>query len=877
MSENCLKLSEVDGNNRSIEGEVVLAINVKGKKMGFSILDCSNKVLRVLNQDYTLSFATNYHSESILDSGAGNYLDEIISIVESLFLQNRPSVCVVSSRINPVCKEKIADKCKTIRCRVELLGNDLFNNINEFNSIELITSEDGGYLLNLLRKGEESISITRTTVSAIISYFLEYCQDEDHLDASRSSMRTTQSQAQNIIHFIEAINLGDRMLLDSETIASLNIFPETKYGQDKMIESGNFSIFEHFNKTSSALAKHILTNWLLFPLTNISQIKARSDTVGLFVHPGNSNLFDDLCSKIQKCPNMYSILNNLKTGNTSFKNWLQLYSFLEEGCDIYYILSSFPPEGISSESIITEIVEKFNIKAIRDIKQRVESIIDIGETEGCRKVRLLEGLDENLDEYRRNFNDIETILADTAYKEEQNIKRYRIEKCHNSDDLTKRFLNIIYIPQIGYLASITRSFTNRKLLEETLNWSLSFETSTTAYFVTPFTIELNDLYGDIYSFILDIEVEILQDLQEYILQFEGELYYLYRKIGELDVLRSFATVAQSYSYIEPTLKETDCSIHITNGRHPLYETITKTYIPNSLSLRGSSFTDNNWQTDNKKRVALVTGANGSGKTVFLTQIGLIVYLSQIGSYVPADNAIVGITDRILTRIHSKESLLVNRSTFENDMMQMSNCICLSTERSLLLVDEFGKGTDSIDGPALFGSIIKYFSENKRCPRVVACTHFSELFQRNILSTNIEGVQFLQTEVYITPKQQEDFSNIYCTENDRSSNVFLYNIIPGLSTDSLGLLCAKICGMKEEIVKRAVEFSKIMTEGGDIVDYCSIFSKSETEVFQKNQEIIKEFLQWDLDLETTTSQDILAQKLNSILSGYKIQKEFLLDL
>lgn len=870
-------VSDVPGNSSSVEEEVILAIDIKGKKIGFSILDCSSKVLKILDQDYTLSFITSCQIGTNFSASTSRYLDEIVSIVDSLLLQNRPTICIVSSRINPDCIEQIENKCDATHCKLELLGNDMFNNTSDFDFINIASSEDGGYLLSLLQKGEELVSVTRSTVSAVFGYYLDFSQGEKYVDTSRSNIRITNSGKQNIIQYIEAITLSNRMLLDAATLRSLNIFPEAKYGQDKMVENGNFSIFQLFNKTSSKLAKSILMNWLLFPLIDISEIKARSGIVSLLVHPNNSILFNDLCFKLKKCPNMQSILNSLKTGNATFKEWVNLHYFLVNSSDIYYILSSFSMENVSSKNIITEIVKNVRVKIMKDIKQRIESIINIGETNECKKIQLRDGLDENLDTYRHDFGEIEKILEDKAYEEELNIKKYFIEKLPNKTSLSERFLNILYIPQIGYLASVNNSFREREILEEIFNWHCSFETSTTTYFVTPFTIELNDSYGDIYSFILDLQVEILHDLQEYVLQFENELYYCYRKIAELDVLTSFATVAQFFSYTEPSLTEDDCSIHVSNGRHPLYETIVKSYIPNSISLNGSFFKDNNWQTDGKTRIALVTGANGSGKTVYLTQIGLIVYLAQIGSFVPADNARIGIVDRILARIHSKESLSINRSSFENDMMQMSNCVSLCSERSLLLVDEFGKGTDPVDGPALFGSIIKYFSENSKCPRIVACTHFSELFQEDILSTDIKGIQFLRTEIFINARLKEDINDSYVIGNDKNVNVFLYTIVPGLSANSLGVLCAKICGMKEEIIKRASEFSKLIVEGRDLVTYCSVLNHSEEKTFQRNQEIIKEFLQWDLDLETMTSPEVLAQKLISILDGYKIPKELSLDL
>ncbi|SMN18283.1 similar to Saccharomyces cerevisiae YDL154W MSH5 Protein of the MutS family, forms a dimer with Msh4p that facilitates crossovers between homologs during meiosis [Maudiozyma saulgeensis] len=853
-------------------GGILFALDIKGKKLGCSILECSSKILKVLDHDYQLSISTNYREQLNGNISSYRYVDEINNLVELFFIQYRPTVFIVSSRMNPDSLLYIEKQCRETNCTLQLEPNELFNHKEKLNFGDSNLNADGGTLVKLLQNCDETLLVTISTVTAILNYLNKNSNNNESINSSGNWVNLQNLAQKKIIQYVDALSLSDRMLLDSNTISALNILPPIKYGQDKMIENGSFSIFQLFDRTSSTLAKHLLKNWLLFPLTNINDIKARSDIVKLFVQPTNSILFDDLKTKLTKCHNMYSVFYSLRDGNTTYRTWLYLHDFLSKGIEILYLLSSFSLQNIESSNVVTQMLHIINIKDIRNMKAKIESVINIEETSETKNMVLIQGLDDNLDKYHQEFRDIELILEDKAFEEEQNIKNYLSGLYHKKNNLSERFLNIIYIPQMGYLAALPKVFPFQEILSSQFKWHLTFDTSTTLYFTTSFTQELDESYGDVYSFILDLEVEIIHELQEYILSYEKDVLYFYRKIAELDILSSFATTAQLFSYTEPILTEDNCCINIIEGRHPLYESIVESYIPNSLELIGGNFKNTCWQDNENQRIVLLSGANGSGKTVFLTQIGLIVYLAHIGSFVPATRTEIGITDRIFTRIHSKESLLVNRSSFENDTMQMSSCMSLCTEKSLLLIDEFGKGTDSIDGPALFGSIIKYFSESTACPRVVACTHFSELFQKDVLSTDIRGVQFLQTEVFISNETKTKIDQDYSFNQQNNVNIFLYSIAPGLSTDSLGILCAKVCGMKETIIKRASELSRIMKNGENITQYCSTLMNEEIEAFERDQQVIKEFLAWDLDLEFTTSEYGLLKKLKAILKGHKVQRD-----
>lgn len=156
-------------------------------------------------------------------------------------------------------------------------------------------------------------------------------------------------------------------------------------------------------------------------------------------------------------------------------------------------------------------------------------------------------------------------------------------------------------------------------------------------------------------------------------------------------------------------------MQIENGRHVLLESCLKLVVSNDIEYK------------NKERMIIITGANFSGKSIFLNQTALIVVLAQIGCAIPATCAVIGMVDKLLTRILSRESLEKRQSTFAIDINQLSKCIDHKTERSLVIIDEFGKGSDSIDSPALLGGTLVYFASQNDCPRCIISTHFMELF------------------------------------------------------------------------------------------------------------------------------------------------------
>jgi len=223
-------------------------------------------------------------------------------------------------------------------------------------------------------------------------------------------------------------------------------------------------------------------------------------------------------------------------------------------------------------------------------------------------------------------------------------------------------------------------------------------------------------------------------------------------------------------------------------------------------------------------IKIITGPNYSGKSVYLKQIGLIVYMTHIGSFVPADGAIIGLCDRIFTRIHTRETVSLAESTFMIDCHQLSLMIQHSTQRSLLLVDEFGKGTNPQDGMALMCATIEHFMLKEECPKVLITTHF------------IEAVEFLKRKSKNTEFLMMDF---IAADEGHDDIVFLYKVVPGVSEQSYGHQCALAAGVPDEIIERA---SKALQHFATGITLNPISRGSLTMEYYKN--ITDKFLDFD---------------------------------
>eukprot|EP01026_Neomeris_dumetosa_P069295 TRINITY_DN68390_c0_g1_i5.p1 TRINITY_DN68390_c0_g1~~TRINITY_DN68390_c0_g1_i5.p1 ORF type:complete len:389 (+),score=36.89 TRINITY_DN68390_c0_g1_i5:144-1169(+) len=282
-----------------------------------------------------------------------------------------------------------------------------------------------------------------------------------------------------------------------------------------------------------------------------------------------------------------------------------------------------------------------------------------------------------------------------------------------------------------------------------------------------------------------MEGNICTELIRRLEAFGVQLHMACAMAGELDCIIAMADMARENNYCKPTLTKENLII-IKQGRHPLTELLVKNYIPNDTIIYPE-----------ESRIHIITGPNLSGKSCYAKQVALIVYLAHIGSYVPADEAMIGITDRIFTRLNSVDSSNNTASSFLTDLTQISSMLRMATSRSLLIVDEFGKGTLAEDGVGLLCGSLQWLSDLHYPPRVLAVTHFTDVLKQDYLPIN-QNISRFTMAVHVAKDVEGGDESDPLTQNI----VFLYKLVEGIASPSFGIYCAKIAGIEEAILQRA---------------------------------------------------------------------------
>ncbi|XP_060164544.1 mutS protein homolog 5 isoform X8 [Globicephala melas] len=330
----------------------------------------------------------------------------------------------------------------------------------------------------------------------------------------------------------------------------------------------------------------------------------------------------------------------------------------------------------------------------------------------------------------------------------------------------------------------------------------------------------------------DQETLLMYQLQCQVLARAAVLTQVLDLASRLDVLLALASAARDYGYSRPRYSPRLLGVRIQNGRHPLMELCARTFVPNSAECGGY-----------KGRVKVITGPNSSGKSIYLKQVGLITFMALVGSFVPAEEAEIGAVDAIFTRIHSCESISLGLSTFMIDLnQQVAKAVNNATERSLVLIDEFGKGTNTVDGLALLAAVIRHWlALGPTCPHIFVATNFLSLIQLQLLPQG-PLVQYLTME----------------TCEDGNDLVFFYQVCEGVANASHASHTAAQAGLPEKLVARGKEVSDLICSGKPIKPVKELLKEKQMENCQM---LVDKFLKLDLedpslDLDIFMRQEVL---------------------
>ena len=637
------------------------------------------------------------------------------------------------------------------------------------------------------------------------------------------------------IHDIVRAKASKHMSVSADTFSALHIFATERHPLLASKGSGNskegFSLFSLLDRTRSRAGRVQLREWMINPLIDVAAIKARQDGVELFMIPEMHNIarnilklmerisaVDKIIFRIQKCCAKYQdilALTKALSSATAIIDTIQeeLLWKLRQQC-VSQIDNDHRESNNAAErewnnqcELYINYVELFlhrcNVTSLQNLFDRITSIIDEEATYECKHIVIRTGFNPQLDKFKEEFDRLEEPLLMIGERVNQRIPHLQ------------NMIKVIFLPQVGFLVALHDQIDWREPGVLTEDFAFIFTEAGRSYFKNDEVRELDEGIGDLDAYIKDIEALIMADMEDDILDCEGELRSTFTAIAELDCTLAFAACALDNKYVRPDVvpAEENC-IQILNGRHPLQEIIMD-----------SKFIPNNTNLNSENRVNVITGPNFSGKSCYARQVGILVFMTQIGSFIPCDAACISIVDQILARFGAVETCAVPQSSFQLDLSQMGTTLRRATPNTLVIIDEFGKGTSPASGIALLTAALKRFS-TIQC-KVLCTTHFLEMFSMGLVIDGRKGIKALQMAVHIPGHSDDDAVPLFVLEE-------------GVASSSAGLVCAKIAGVKEAVIKRANEIVEAVKERRKVQPLVEIL-RSHLDLSTVAKEVLHEFI------------------------------------
>ena len=691
----------------------------------------------------------------MLDEGKNNF-------ISSAFMANKKiglSFCDISTGelfITEISGEDLQDQLQdqliSYNPREILIGGEIvnFKTLPNFikeklsASVEMLTDDEFGYSIcldamknqfkendvNSIKDKKEMVS----SVGALLSY-----------------LKVTQITGYERINTFEVYNENQYMNLDYNTRRNLEL-TRTMMNKEK-----KGSLIWLLDKTKTAMGKRLLRYWLEHPLLNIGTILNRQSAI--------ADLVDDTVQRLEITESLIGIfdierlMTKIVYGNANARELRSLCGAFENLPQIKNLISKF------DSSLMRKLTE--DIDPLEDIHQLIDTAIEEEPPFSVREGGLIkEGYNEELDAVRSDMNNSTSLLAqiELEQKEKTGIPK----------------LKVGYNRVFGYYIEVTNSYKDKVPEEYIRKQTL---TNCERYI----TQELKDLEGRILgakdrSF--GMEYAIFDDIRKVVANNLDRIEKTAKAIATLDVLTSLANVASDNNYTRPEVNQSS-KIILKDSRHPVVEALLSgaPFVPNDVTLNNDS-----------NRVAIITGPNMAGKSTYMRQVALIVLMAQMGSFVPASYAEIGVVDSIFTRVGASDDLASGQSTFMVEMNEVANIVKKATKNSLLILDEIGRGTSTYDGMSIARAVLEFVADKKKLgAKALFATHYHEL---TVMENLLDGVKNYNIAV---KKRGDDIT-------------FLRRIIPGGADDSYGIEVAKLAGLPDWIIKRAKEILKELTSG-----------------------------------------------------------------
>jgi len=554
----------------------------------------------------------------------------------------------------------------------------------------------------------------------------------------------TQHKKLHHISSIHRISEDKYVWMDRFTIRNLELYNSTSLNA--------VTLLDVIDKTISPMGGRLLKRWLALPLKDINRIKKRHDIVKYLID--NDAFYDLAFFHIKQISDIERLVSKVATGKVNPREVVLLKNSLKA---ILPIKEAAEKSKNQSLKIIGEQLQ--NCKTLID---KVTKTINEDAPIHLNKGKVIAaGVSEELDDLRSISNSGKEYLDNMLARETERT---------GINSLKIAFNNVF-----GYYIEV-RNLHKDKVPEE---WIRKQTLVNAERYITEELKEYESKILGAEEKIGKLEHELFAELTSSLLDYIQPIQLNAQLIGQIDCLMSFADLAKQNNYVRPQLDETS-DLEIKNGRHPVIEKqlpLGEEYIANDVVLNR-----------NQQQIIMITGPNMSGKSAILRQTALIVLLAQMGSYVPAQNARIGIVDKIFTRVGASDNISMGESTFMVEMNETASILNNITERSLVLLDEIGRGTSTYDGISIAWAIAEYLHEHPSKAKTLFATHYHEL---NDMTKTFERIKNFNVSV----KELKD--NV----------IFLRKLVPGGSEHSFGIYVAKLAGMPTAVVHRASKMLK----------------------------------------------------------------------
>ena len=567
-------------------------------------------------------------------------------------------------------------------------------------------------------------------------------------------LELTQHTSINHITSLKRLEEEKYVRLDKFTIRSLELL-------QPMQEDG-LSLLDVIDHTTTPMGGRMLRRWMVFPLKEVSRINERLDIVEYFFkHPDFRQLIDE---QLHRVGDLERIISKVAVGRVSPREVVQLKNAL---------MAVQPIKGAcqtADNDCLRRLGEQLNL--CESLRDRIEKEITPDPPQLVSKGGVIaDGYSPELDELRNISRGGKDYLLE--------IQQRETEKTGISS-LKVGFNNVF-----GYYLEVRNTFKD-KVPE---GWIRKQTLAQAERYITPELKEYEEKILGADEKILELEARLFSELIVAMQEFIPQIQINANILAHIDCLLSFAKVSEDNCYVRPVVDDTDV-LDIHQGRHPVIETqmpLGERYVPNDVYL-----------DTEKQQIMMITGPNMAGKSALLRQTALIVLMGQIGCFVPAESARIGVVDKIFTRVGASDNLSLGESTFMVEMTEAADILNNVSPRSLVLFDELGRGTSTYDGISIAWAIVEYLHENEHAhARTLFATHYHEL--------NEMEKHFPRIKNY----------NVSVKEVD-GKVIFLRKLVPGGSEHSFGIHVAEIAGMPRSIVKRAnTVLKQLEAEGSEV--------------------------------------------------------------